>query len=729
VAFESGDPDITIELGSVLIFDSSNYSEPQTVILGAAEDDDYLNGTAFVSVSAAGFSTVVVTANEGDNERIIYVDADATGGDNGSSWADAYKYLQDALTAASSGVQIVVAQGAYKPDQGTYQPPGERSATFQLLNGVAIRGGYAGFGEPDPNARDIELYETILSGDLSGDDIEIQDWQWQSIDDSVRRGSRDENSWTVVTGSGTDDSAVLDGFTITGGHADGPVLGKYPNFDYRLISGGGMCNQSGSPTVINCSFRRNTTCGYDSETHGAGMFNSNSNLTLRNCRFIENVAFGANASSQGGGMYNTNSDPVLIDCVFSRNVVTGFDSDYSGGGMYNCNSSPTLMNCDFIGNGRDYSRSGAMVNVENSSAALTNCTFIANIAEDTGAISISDSDPVLIDCTFSDNSARHFAGAILIGGYSRPKLLNCIFSGNTATEGGGIYTGFRSSAVLRNCLFKGNTANEGGGIQNSGAWYNNPNSGTLITGCTFIANSASRGGGMYNGWNRKTTVSNCLFAANSAVKGGGIYYNGSEQKLTNCTFAANSAENGNALACDSYQQDRPSSLRVFNCILWDGGNEAFNGDGSDLQITYSDVKDGWPGEGNIDADPLFANPGYWDPNDTPDEPNDDFWVNGDYHLKSQAGRYNPSRQSWVQDDVTSPCIDAGDMSSSIGHEPFPNGGIINMGAYGGSSQASKTYFGEPVCETIVAGDINGDCIVDFKDFAIMAYHWLEDGYL
>jgi len=75
--------------------------------------------------------------------------------------------------------------------------------------------------------------------------------------------------------------------------------------------------------------------------------------------------------------------------------------------------------------------------------------------------------------------------------------------------------------------------------------------------------------------------------------------------------------------------------------------------------------------------------------------------------------------------VTSPCIDAGDPMSPIDHEPFPNGGRINMGAYGGTAEASKSYFGQPVCEEIIAGDINGDCIIDFKDFALMTLHWLE----
>jgi hypothetical protein len=80
----------------------------------------------------------------------------------------------------------------------------------------------------------------------------------------------------------------------------------------------------------------------------------------------------------------------------------------------------------------------------------------------------------------------------------------------------------------------------------------------------------------------------------------------------------------------------------------------------------------------------------------------------------------------VLDDITSPGIDAGDPHNPIGLEPFPNGGRLNMGAYGGTVEASKSYFGKPLCETIVAGDVNGDCIVDFLDFHLMALHWLKD---
>ena len=74
--------------------------------------------------------------------------------------------------------------------------------------------------------------------------------------------------------------------------------------------------------------------------------------------------------------------------------------------------------------------------------------------------------------------------------------------------------------------------------------------------------------------------------------------------------------------------------------------------------------------------------------------------------------------------MTSPCIDAGDPMTPIGYEPFPNGGVINMGACGGTGEASKSYFGEARCETIVAGDVNGDFEVDFEDFRVMALHWM-----
>lgn len=168
--------------------------------------------------------------------RIIYVDANASGANDGSSWTDAYNYLQDAFADANSNGdvnEIWVAEGIYKPDKGgSSNTPGDRTATFQLINGVAIRGGYGEFGAVEPNARDVNGYETILSGDLDGNDVEVID-----PCDLLDEPTRSENSYHVVTGSGTDETAVLDGFTITASTANG----SYPDG-----SGGGMYNDSGS---------------------------------------------------------------------------------------------------------------------------------------------------------------------------------------------------------------------------------------------------------------------------------------------------------------------------------------------------------------------------------------------------------------------------------------------------------------------------------------------------
>jgi hypothetical protein len=124
----------------------------------------------------------------GEPGTIHYVDDDATGASDGSSWEDAFVCLQDALAAAHYSDQILVAQGIYKPDMGAGITPGDREATFQLVNGVILKGGYGGSGTADPDARDVELYETVLSGDLNGDDGP----------DCINNG---ENSYLVVNGS------------------------------------------------------------------------------------------------------------------------------------------------------------------------------------------------------------------------------------------------------------------------------------------------------------------------------------------------------------------------------------------------------------------------------------------------------------------------------------------------------------------------------------------------
>jgi hypothetical protein len=134
--------------------------------------------------------------------------------------------------------------------------------------------------------------------------------------------------------------------------------------------------------------------------------------------------------------------------------------------------------------------------------------------------------------------------------------------------------------------------------------------------------------------------------------------------------------------------------------------------------TYNYGEYATAGTGDFWRNPLFAIDGFW---------NGNVWVDGDYHLKSAAGRYDPAAGTWVLDDVNSPCIDKGDPNDPIATEPNPNGGRINIGAYGGTPQASKSPSGivQTVCTAPIVGDLNGDCKVDYEDFAIIASHWLK----
>jgi hypothetical protein len=194
-----------------------------------------------------------ILAQSAAGGKTIYVDANATGANNGSSWPDAYRCLQNALADANSSpkpVEIRVAQGIYKPDRGTGITPGDRYATFQLKSGVAIKGGYAGLNHPNPNTRDIVRYKTILSGDLNSNDIEVTD-----PCDLSNEPTRDENSYHVVVGSGTDSTAILSGFTVIGGNAN--------DYYYPNNCGGGIYNYHGSPTLVYCTITYNHAHGYD----------------------------------------------------------------------------------------------------------------------------------------------------------------------------------------------------------------------------------------------------------------------------------------------------------------------------------------------------------------------------------------------------------------------------------------------------------------------------------
>jgi len=195
------------------------------------------------------------------------------------------------------------------------------------------------------------------------------------------------------------------------------------------------------------------------------------------------------------------------------------------------------------------------------------------------------------------------------------------------------------------------------------------------------------------------TVAHCLIVGNRAtgLNGAAVRCMNSDATFANCTISGNRAGRvGAALHLTD------SNVAVVNSIIW--GNtpaEILADAGCRPTIRYSNVAGGWQGQGCMDADPFFAEVGTWvtfgqrDVISGPDDPNA-VWLMGDFRLQSQMGRYDSGRQRWVLDRMTSSCIDAGDPNDPFNCEPSPNGGVINLGVYGGTVEASKSWSDGPV---------------------------------
>ena len=377
---------VGIDCGSTCSASFINYS---TVTLTATNATNSIF-TGWSGSGCSGTGTCLVTMDTARSViatftlKIYYVKVGGAG--DCSSWANACS-LQSALATASSN-EIWVAAGTYKPDAGT-----DRSATFQLKNGVALYGGFAGT-ETARNQRNPEINLTILSGDIDNNDS-----QTPIITDLNSVTGNSTNSRHVVTGA---DNAILDGFIITAGYADGP--------DAPFHDGGGMYNDSSSPTLTSITFSGNFS------EFGGGMYNGFSSPTLTN------ITFSGNSASEGGGMENEDSSPTLTNVTFSNNWGTG-----KGGGIANEHSNPTLTNVTFSNNSENV-WGGGMFN--------------------------SHSNPELTNVTFSGNSADYGGGG-MSNYFSNPTINNTIFWGNTAPTEGQINNDLNSTSSLNDSVVQG----------------------------------------------------------------------------------------------------------------------------------------------------------------------------------------------------------------------------------------------------------------------------------
>ena len=373
--------------------------------------------------------------------------------------------------------------------------------------------------------------------------------------------------------------------------------------------------------------------------------------------------FGSYVWSFGGAIYCTGSGPTVTNCIITGNKAI------QGAGIFAWeNSSLTIANCTISEN----TRSGGIYCWRNTTATIIDCVISGN--DGRGIYCWGSPAANIINCTITNNDMD---GIIVSGGDGSLIISNCTISENH-------YTGIRCSvgstaiATISNCIITGNTGGwHGGGIKA----FAHDDGVVMITNCTITGNRADYGGGV-SCPTGETIITNS------------IVWNNTNYDI--CLWNFTPLPNGHVPGV-------PSKLTVsYSCpgIIF-VEEDPVRGD----PILILCV-------GNIDVDPCFA-----DPN------------NGDYHLKSAGWRWHRQRKVWTWDEVTSPCIDAGNPGSPLGDELMsvpddPNNEWgenlrINMGAYGGTAEASMAPPG-----WALLSDLSNDGIVNFVDLALQVEDWL-----
>ena len=360
-----------------------------------------------------------------------------------------------------------------------------------------------------------------------------------------------------------------------------------------------------------------------------------------------------------------------------------------GHGMFNSGSSPTVSNCIF----RDNSTLGYG-----------------------GGMSNNSSSPTVTNCTFSGNSAT--AGGGMYNIFSSPTVINCTFSGNSANSGGGMANAGGTPTVT-NCTFSGNSASSsGGGMSNS-------STSPTVTNCTFESNTGNLGGGMYSQVGSSPTMTNCTFSGNTAVNAGGLYNAGGTPTLINCTLSGNSAESGVG-GLFSFG----GNPTLSNCVLWGNGPSNILNNGGSPVVTFTDVQGGFPGLGNIDADPLFVDPGNGDHRLSPGslciDAGDNTAVPQQITTDLDGNprfRDDPGRPDGGVPDGVNPIIDMGSYEFQGESTPGDLNGDGTVGINDFSALLDAWGPCPDPCPPFCFGDIDGDCNVGVLDFLLLLRNW------
>ena len=478
----------------------------------------------------------------------IYVDAAATGSNDGLTWTSAFTDLQTALAVAQSGDAIWVAAGVYRP---TFLI--DPSASFHLRSGVSLFGGFAG-GESALDERDWEVNVCRLSGAVGGR----------------------AQSYHVVVAEEVDANTILDGFTIRDGRARSDAWVARP--------GGGILLRASSPTIRNCKILDNS-----SDFFGGGI----ANLAGGSPTFV-NVTVAENWAQSGGGLYNDASVITISHGTFNSNGSQG-----SGGSIRNANGGTCILE-DVDLDGFAHTHGGAMANYQ-SSAILRNVRVSGDAEVAGGGLAnFGQCELDLEDVLFQACIAVDYAGGLLVEkGNARltdVEFRNCITGGSPENSSGGAIYNAAADVELNRVKFVGcRTMGRGGAIASVGGAV------TAIN-CEFLANRANIGGAIYSS-SLTFALTNCSFASNTlldptsaagstAWSRGCAIFNSSSMILVNSILSGNVAPAGDAEMQDNGQAMIRHSL-IRGCgASGIGWNAAFGLDQG----------------GNLDLDPLYTNP-------------------------------------------------------------------------------------------------------------------------
>jgi len=456
----------------------------------------------------------------------VYVDVSATGVADGTSWANAYTDLSVAIDMTPSNESLWIAKGTYTPPAGFTL--GE--TWFELPHDMMLFGGFAGT-ETALDQRDITANPTILSGDLSGDDI----------DDNYTTNKSDNALHVFFLSDTITNATIFDGLHFKYGVTEPDTSSG------NRRRGGGMLTY-GSPQIKNCTFSQNwgyfggglyprgtateiklTNCVFENNGagFGAGVYLLQNSAKIENCTFSRNTC-----EFNGGGMLaGSDEGTVISNCVFQENISNNDAWTGGGGGLYILNAIMDVEGCEFVTNAVTRRR-GAGIFVNTSNVNIMNCIFDDNRANQStggGVHMWSDSIPItvtIVDSEFKNGSANWGAAVSIYGEPATLEMTNCEMKDNEViANGGAIYSGFGSNSIFADCNFELNVATRGGVLSGQ----NDLTNFTLIN-CSASRNEARNTGGVVHTFsgdslflgNPKLTIHRSEFFRNDCTEQGGV---------------------------------------------------------------------------------------------------------------------------------------------------------------------------------------------------------------